>query len=154
LDAEILVALQPLKVKSLLGRSGIMKKRGYPTVSLLYRLILLPFIMKRTTFRWSGNTMAESEKDVWYRSLNNECVNWRTFIYRLDLKMIAFYYNTPLKEKTLILDDTIYHFDHTTQGSVLGYQSGKQLFPHDAEIHVSTSRPNTNVKSMDKQTSC
>lgn len=171
LDSEILAALRSLKVRSLLGQSGIMKARGYPTVSLLYWLLLLPFIMKRTTFLWSGTTMADAGKDAWYRFLNNECFNWRAFIYRLVLKMIALYDDAPLKGKTLILDDTIerktgkemelvsYHFDHTTQRSVLGYQcvqlgyhNGKQFFPLDAGFHVSTSRPNTNVKSMDKRT--
>lgn len=75
LDSEILAALRSLKVRSLLGQSGIMKARGYPTVSLLYWLLLLPFIMKRTTFLWSGNTMADAGKDAWYRFLNNECFN-------------------------------------------------------------------------------
>jgi len=84
--------------------------------------------------------------------------------------MTALNDDVPLKEKTLILDDTIekktgkemelvsYHFDHTTQKSVLGYQcvqlgyhNGKQFFPLDAGFHVSKSRPNTQMKSIDKR---
>lgn len=126
LDSEIHTALQALRIKSLLCRSNIMKRKGYTTVSLLYWFLLLPFIMKRTTFLWTGNTFLDAKKDTFYRFLNNEYFHWRAFIYRLVLKMIALSDDTPLKEKTLILDDTIekktgkemelvsYHFDHTT----------------------------------------
>jgi len=170
LDSEIHTALQALRIKSLLCRSNIMKARGYTTGALLYWLLLLPFIMKRTTFLWTGNAFLDAKKDTFYRFLNNEYFHWRAFIYRLVLKMIAVCDDVPLKEKTLILDDTIekktgkemelvsYHFDHTTQKSVLGYQcvqlgyhNGKQFFPLDAGFHVSKSRPNTRVKSIDKR---
>jgi hypothetical protein len=170
LDSEIHPALQALRIKSLLCRSNIMKAKGYATVSLLYWLLLLPFIMKRTTFLWTGNAFLDAKKDTFYRFLNNEYFHWRSFIYRLVLKMIALSDDVPLKEKTLILDDTIekktgkemelvsYHFDHTTQKSVLGYQcvqlgyhKGKQFFPLDAGFHVSKSRPNTRMKSIDKR---
>lgn len=47
LDSEIHTALQTLRIKSLLCRSNIMRRNGYTTVTLLYWLLLLPFIMKR-----------------------------------------------------------------------------------------------------------
>jgi hypothetical protein len=169
LDSEIHAAVQALKIRSLLARCGITKAKGYATVSLLYRLLLLPFLAKGLTFLWTGNAF-DGEKDVYYRFLNNEYFNWRAFMYRLALRILAFGDDVPLKEKTLILDDTIekktgramelvsYHFDHTTQRSVLGYQcvqlgyhDGKQFFPLDAGFHVSKSRPNDAVKSMDKR---
>jgi hypothetical protein len=170
LDSEIHTALQALRIKSLLCRSNILKVKGYTTASLLYRLLLLPFIMKQTTFLWIGNAFPDAKKDTFYRFLNNEYFHWRTFIYRLVLKMIAACDDVPLKDKTLLLDDTIekktgkemelvsYHFDHTTQKSVLGYQcvqlgyhNGKHFFPLDAGFHVSKSRPNTRMKPIDKR---
>jgi hypothetical protein len=170
LDSEIHTALQVLRIKSLLCRCNIVKTKGYTTVVLLYWLVLLPFIMKRTTFLWTGHTFLDAKKDTFYRFLNNEYFHWRDFIYRLVLKMIALSDGVPLKEKTLILDDTIekktgkgmelvsYHFDHTTQRSILGYQcvqlgyhNGKQFFPLDAGFHVSKSRPNIKAKSIDKR---
>ena len=169
LDSEIHAALQALNIKSLLCRCNIMKRNGYTTIALLYWLLLLPFIMKRLTFLWTGNTL-KAGKDTYYRFLNNEYFNWRSFIYRLVLKMIALSDDVPLKEKTLILDDTIekktgkemelvsYHFDHTMRKSVLGYQcvqlgyhNGKQFFPLDVGFHVSKSRTNTTIKSIDKR---
>jgi hypothetical protein len=169
LDSEIHTALQTLRIQSLLCRSNIIKAKGFTTATLLYWLLLLPFIMKRTTFLWTDNTL-KAGKDTYYRFLNNEYFNWRTFIYRLVLRMIALCDNTPLKEKVVIIDDTIekktgkememvsYHFDHTTQKSVLGYQcvqlgyhNGKQFFPLDAGFHVSKTRPNTTIRSIDKR---
>lgn len=76
----------------------------------------------------------DAQKDVYYRFLNHECFNWRKFIYFLALKIIGVFADTPLKEKTLIVDDTVvpktgshiemvsYHFDHKTKRSVLGNQ--------------------------------
>jgi hypothetical protein len=170
LDSEIYIALQALRIKSLLCRSNIMKRKGYTTVSLLYWLLLLPFIMKRLTFLWTGNVSVGARKDAYYHFLNNEYFNWRTFIYRLVLKMIAVCDDTTLKEKVVIINDTIekktgkemelvsYHFDHTMQKSILGYQcvqlgyhNGKLLFPFDAGFHVSKARPNTTVRSIDKR---
>jgi len=130
LDSEIHAALKVLNIKSLLCRCNIMKRNGYTTAALLYWLLLLPFIMKRLTFLWTGNNALKAGKDAYYRFLNNEYFNWRAFIYRLVLKMIAVCDDAPLKEKTLIIDDTIekktgkemelvsYHFDHTTQRSI------------------------------------
>jgi IS4 transposase len=162
--------LQSLNVKSLLCRCNIMKRNGYTTAALLYWLLLLPFIMKRLTFLWTGNNALKAGKDAYYRFLNNEYFNWRAFIYRLALKMIVICDDAPLKEKTLIIDDTIekktgkemelvsYHFDHTTQRSILGYQcvqlgyhNGKQFFPLDVGFHVSRKRPNVTIKTIDKR---
>ena len=66
-------------------------------------------------------------------------------------------------QRSFILDDTIekktgkemelvsYHFDHTTQKSVLGYQLSSTGIPLDAGFHVSKSRPNTKAKTIDKR---
>jgi len=108
--------------------------------------------MKRTTFLWTGHTFLDAKKDTFYRFLNNEYFHWRTFIYRLVLKMIAICDETPLRDKTLILDDTIekktgkemelvsYHFDHTTQKSVLGYQLSSTGIPQRQTVLPSRCR--------------
>lgn len=171
LDSEINRAFKTLKIGSLLNRSNIMKQKGYATTTLLYLLLLLPFIMKRLTFLWMDNIL-NAKKDAYYRFLNNEHFNWRAFIYRLAMKIITLCDDVPLKDKTLILDDTIskktdknmelvsYHFDHTTHRGTLGYQcvqlgyhNGKQFFPIDVVFHTSKKRPNTIIKSMDKRSS-
>jgi SRSO17 transposase len=175
LDSEIQGALKALRIKSMLARCNIVKQRGYATIVLLYWLLLLPFIMKRLTALWSDTAVSrifDAKKDAYYRFLNNERFNWRALIYRLALRIIAVCDDTPLKEKTLIIDDTLkektgkhmelvsYHFDHTSGRSVLGYQcvqlgyhNGKSFFPLDCAFHTSKKRPNTSLKDIDKRTS-
>jgi hypothetical protein len=63
--------------------------------------------MKRLTALWSDTAvsrMLDAKKDAYCRFLNNERFNW---VYRLALRIIASCDNTPLKEKTLIIDDAI-----------------------------------------------
>jgi hypothetical protein len=79
---------------------------------------------------------------------------------------------TPLREKTIIADDTIlkktgeqmelvsYHFDHTTKRSQLGYQmlqvgyhNGIRFCPLDAAFHTSNNRPNDRLEPVDKRSS-
>lgn len=174
LDSEMQKTLRALKISALLSRCGIVKQRGYVAIALLYWLLLLPFVVKRLSGLWSERTASrifEARKDTYYRFLNNERFNWRTFIYRLAHRIIAVCDEPPLKEKTLIIDDTIegktgkemelvsYHFDHTRKRSVLGYQcvqlgyhNGTYFFPLDAAFHTSEKRPNTHLRSIDRRT--
>ena len=174
LDSELQKALTALKVRSLLGGCGMVKQRGYVAIVLLYWLILLPFIMKRLSGLWSEHTVSrtlEARKDVYYRFLNNERFNWRMLVYRLALRTIAVCDDVPLKEKTLIIDDTTeaktgthmelvsYHFDHAARRTILGYQcvqlgyhNGNRFFPLDSAFHTSEKRPNVRTRSIDKRT--
>ena len=86
LDSAIHTALQAFKVRSLLGRCNIMKAKGYTTASLLYWLLLLPFIMKRTTFLWTGNTGLNARKDTFFRSSTMNISTRRAFTSRLVLR--------------------------------------------------------------------
>ena len=75
LDSELRKTLTALKVRPLLGPCGLVKQRGYATITLLYFLILLPFVMKRLSGLWSEHTVSrtiQARKDVYYRFLNNE----------------------------------------------------------------------------------
>jgi IS4 transposase len=174
MDSEIDQAMREVKMKSMLHHSGIMKKRGYATFSLLYLVILLPFIQKYFTFLWSGTSFLryfEAHKDTFYRFLNNERFNWRAFVYLLATRLMALLDDVPLRQKVLIADDTIihktgrnmelvsYHFDHTTKKSLLGYQclqlgyhNGASFFPIDVAFHCSRSRPNQKIRAIDKRT--
>ena len=55
MDCEINKTFKELKVKSLLRRSGIMKQKGYQSISLLYLLVLLPFLKKSLSCLWLGD---------------------------------------------------------------------------------------------------
>ncbi len=174
MDSEIDKAMRDLKIRSMLRASGVTKKRGYATLTLLYLIILLPFIKKYFTFLWSGKSFLnyfEAQKDTFYRFLNNERFNWRVLVYLLATRIMAIFDDSPLRKKVLIADDTIahktgknmelvsYHFDHASKRFVLGYQclqlgyhNGENFFPIDVAFHCSSNRPNRHMRDMDKRT--
>lgn len=174
LDSDINQALQELKLSSMLRQSKILKQKGYSTSTLMYFMILLPFIKRRLCSFWTTewvNKQIEAQKDTWYRFLNNERFNWRKLVTLFSLKIIKAGVDVPLKEKVLVVDDSIsvktgrelelvsFHFDHKEGKSVLGNQylqlgfhNGINFYPLDAAMITSSKRPNNNIKSMDKRT--
>jgi len=136
-DSEINRAFNELNFRTLLNRSGITKKKGYATVTLLFLVVLLPFLKRRLSDFWNSNyikNQINAQKDVYYRFLNHERFNWRKLLYLAALKVINFSDDIPLRRKVLIADDTViaksgkdmelvsYHFDHKTKRSILGNQ--------------------------------
>ena len=174
IDSEINKAFKELKLGSLLNRSGIRKAKGYKTITLLFLIVLLPFLKRTLTDIWSSEYLSNStnaRKDVFYRFLNYERFNWRKFVYLLAIKVIAYSDDVPLKQKVLIADDSLvtktgkdmelvsYHFDHKTNRSILGnqclqlgYHNGINFFPLDVSFNTSSKRPNNKLKDIDKRT--
>jgi len=174
MDSEINKAFKELNIKSLLNRSNIMKQKGYSTASIIYLMVLLPFLKQYLSYLWSGKacqSQINAQKDTYYRFLNHEYFNWRKLVYLLALKVINNTGDVPLKQKVLIADDTLapktgkkmemvsYHFDHTRKQSMLGYQclqlgyhNGMNFFPIDVAFKTSRNRPNTTVRDIDKRT--
>lgn len=173
-DSEINKAFNDLKLKQLLNRSGIMKQRGYSTVSILFLIVLLPFL-KRTISNFGSTHYIKSgldaRKDSYYRFLNNERFNWRKLVYLVAIKIISSCEKVPLSQEVLIADDTIapksgkhmelvsYHFDHKAGRSVLGnqclqlgYHNGINFFPIDVAFNTSSRRPNNHCRDIDKRT--
>ncbi len=127
MEAEINNVLDELNVKTALRRSNIKKQKGYSTITLLYLILLLPFLKQRLSWFASGKYMTnqvKAQKDTFYRLLNHVSYNWRRLVYFIAMRVISHGDNVPLREKTLIADDTIspktgkdmelvsYHFDH------------------------------------------
>lgn len=174
IDSEINSAFKALKFKSLLNRSGIRKAKGYRTITLLFLIVLLPFIKRTLTDLWNSeylNNTTNAQKDVFYRFLNYERFNWRKFVYLLAQKIIVCSHDVPFKQKVLIADDTLvpksgkdmelvsYHFDHKTKRSILGnqclqlgYHNGINFFPLDVSFNTSSKRPNNKLRDIDKRT--
>ena len=93
IDSEINNAFKELKFRSILNRSGIRKTRGYKTITLLFLIVLLPFLKRKLTDLWNSEYLRNTttgQKDVFYRFLNYERFNWRKFVYLLALKVIAY----------------------------------------------------------------
>ncbi|MEE4601453.1 MAG: transposase [Desulfobacteraceae bacterium] len=174
IDTEINRAFSELNFRSLLKRSGITKNKGYATISLIFLFVLLPFLKRKLTDFWSSQCLKnqiDAQKDTYYRFINHERFNWRRFVYLLALKVIAHSDNTPLKEKTLIADDSIsaktgknielvsYHFDHKVGRSILGncylqlgYHNGINFYPVDMALSTSKNRPGSELRKIDKRT--
>ena len=174
IDSEINNAFKELKFRSILNRSGIRKAKGYKTITLLFLVVLLPFIKRKLTDIWNSEYLrntTNAQKDVFYRFLNYERFNWRKFVYLLALKVIACSDDVPLRQKVLIADDSLvpksgkdielvsYHFDHKTKRSVLGnqclqlgYHNGINFFPLDVAFNTSSKRPNNKLRDIDKRT--
>jgi hypothetical protein len=159
-----------LKIGSMLKKSNIIKQKEYCTRTLLFFIILLPFIKNTLCAFWTISWISrqtEAHKDTWYRFLNNERFNWRKLVTCLALKVIGYSNDVPLKDKVLIADDSIapktekkmemvsYHFDHKSGKSVLGNQylqlgfhNGVIFYPLDMAMNTSSKRPNTNMVSI------
>ena len=140
------------------------KSKGILTIHLLYLIILLPFIQKGLSYLSSKDcyiNQAKAKKDAFYRLLYHESFNWRKFVQLLALKIINKCDDVPLRQKTLIADDTIapktgkkmeyvsYHFDHAKRRNILGYQflqlgfhNGINFFPISVSQHTSAKRQN------------
>jgi len=137
LDSEVNKAFNEFKIKSMLHRCNMLKQKGYATATLLYLLILLPFLKKFVSCFWDTpffTNQLDAKKDTYYRFLNYERFNWRKLVYLLALRVIAATDGVAFAQKVLIFDNIIakkigkdielvsYHFDHKSQRSVLGYQ--------------------------------
>ena len=173
-ESEVNKSMNELGIRTLLHQSGIQKEKGFPTVTLLFALIVLPVIKQSLTALWSGKffeNMLQAHKDTYYRFLNHPCFNWRKLLALLVCREIARTDRTPFNEKTIIADDTLlgktgekmelvsYHHDHTTNRSKLGYQmlqiglhNGTRFYPLDLGFHTSKNRPNDKLREMDKRT--
>lgn len=173
-DCELNRAFNDLQFRTLLNRSGIRKQKGYAAISVLFLIVLLPFI-KRTLNDFGKTTFItksiDADKDTYYRFLNHERYNWRRLVYYVAIKIINFCGDVPLSQKVLIADDSVipktgknmelvsYHFDHKVGRSILGnqclqlgYHNGVNFFPIDAVFNTSSKRPNNHLRNIDRRT--
>jgi hypothetical protein len=110
LESEIDKSISELGIKTLLQQSGITKRKGFPTLHLLFALILLPFLKISLASLWAGKMVEHiftANKDAYYRFLSRECFNWRKFILLLATRLTTRLDQRPLKDKVLIADDTL-----------------------------------------------
>jgi hypothetical protein len=174
-ESEVNKSMNELGIRTLLHQSGIHKQKGYPALTVLFALIVLPVIKQTLSALWSGSffeNLIQARKDTYYRFLNHPRFNWRKLVSLLACREIARTDGSPFDEKVIIADDSLlgktgenmelvsYHYDHTTRRSQLGYQmlqigyhNGTRFYPLDMAFHTSTKRPNDKLRDMDKRTS-
>ena len=69
MDSEINSAFNELNFRSLLYRSGITKQKGYATITLLFLIVLLPFLKRKLSDFWNNKCLQnqiDAQKDTYY----------------------------------------------------------------------------------------
>ena len=91
-ESEVNKSFNELGIRTLLHQSGIRKEKGFPPVTLLFVMTVLPLIKHSLCSLWSGQFFAKviaAQKDTYYRFLNHPCFNWRKFVLLLACREIA-----------------------------------------------------------------
>jgi hypothetical protein len=174
-ESEIDKSMSQLGFGTLLNRSAIRKQKGRAPGSVLFALMVLPFIKEGVRSLWTKefySRLLNAQKDTVYRFLNHCGFNWRKFLALLVNRVLAIVDSSPFNDRVLIVDDSVlpktgkemelvsYHYDHKTNRSQLGYQmlqlgyhNNTHFFPIDAAFHTSKNRTNDMVRSLDKRCS-
>ncbi len=172
-ESEVNKSFNELGIRTLLHQAGIRKEKGFPPVTLLFVMVVLPLIKHSLCSLWSGQFFANviaAQKDTYYRFLNHPCFNWRKLVLLLACREITRTDRSALNDKTIIVDDTIlgktgekmelvsYHHDHTTNRSKLGYQmlqlgyhNCARFYPLDFGFHTSANQTNDKLRGLDKR---
>ena len=167
-ESKIYEAFSNLNIKTMLCRSGIVKKDGYHAAHLLFVLLLMPFTSADSVHSFCGKlwkSWTQSHKDSFYRFKKNEKFRWRRFFLLLNRQIFKAteIEKIPVAEQCMILDDTIiakrgkkienltFVRDTTNDKTVLGFNivtlalfNGKTTYPIDFSYSFSkTKHPKT-----------
>ena len=76
------------------GKIGIEKAENsrFTALQTLHLLLLFPFFMVRDAYSFSTSALGQVfhlEKDVFYRFMRNDSVNWRNIMYLINLQLIS-----------------------------------------------------------------
>lgn len=175
MESDIDKSMVKLGFRTLLSQAGICKEKGIAPVSILFVLVLLPFLKESVRSLWTKEYCSHflnAQKDTIYRFLNHCGFNWRRFITLLLNRVLAATDSSRLNDRVLIVDDSVlpktgkemelvsYHYDHKTNRSQLGYQmlqlgyhNKSHFYPVDAAFHTSKNRTNDTLRSLDKRCS-
>ena len=64
----------------------------YTTIQVLHLLLLFPFFMVKDVYSYSCSALGKVfhlEKDVFYRFMRNDSINWRNITYLINLQLIS-----------------------------------------------------------------
>ena len=137
-DSKVSKVFSSLNLKTCLCRANIIKRDGYHASHLLFILIVLPMLKIKTIRGFCEKHWehwSKSKKDTFYRFKQNAAYRWRTFMYKVNVRIFEGLQldNTPQEEQYFVIDDTIlqklgrkienvsFIFDHNLGRSVLGF---------------------------------
>lgn len=167
LDNDLALAFKELRLSSLLGSAKIKKRTGHCVNRIVYDLILIPFLMFNNVhlFVRAQYEKAASDKNRFYRLLQQANYNWRRLILNLSYR-IHDRISMPDDEHFFVLDDTTsevkgklvemasYVYDHTRKKSILGFQKlvlgifdGHHLLPIGERICSGKHTPRATSKA-------
>jgi hypothetical protein len=168
LDTAISDVFRAFKIGSLLKACNIRKRNGHPVNKIVFDLVNIPFLLMSSVFLFvrSQYEKAESDKNRFYRLLENANYNWRLFISRLSFSINQKIKVKPVKEIFFVIDDTVtevsgklvesasYVYDHTLGKTVLGFEklvlgifNGSHLVPISQKICTGKHKPESKSKA-------
>jgi hypothetical protein len=161
-DNEMLGGLIDVGVFSLAVRAGMAKRSGHPLKGVLFALLLWPLVGMRSIHTFCGlgiKQIFSGGKDALYEFLGREDLNWRGCQSQAALRA-AQMHGLLGPGSALVADDTVKqrrgkrmegvsgHYDHLEKRTVrgeqvlqLGLAGEKGFLPVDAQIYLSSSRP-------------
>jgi len=166
-DTTISDVFNHFRIKSLLKACNIIKRTGHSVNQIIFDLFLIPFLAMSNVFLFvrSQYEQATSEKNRYYRFLENAKFNWRLFILNLSHKINQEINQQAETIKFFVLDDTIiqvtgkliecvsYVYDHVSGKAVLGFQklvlgifNGAHFLPISHRICSGSKTPNAKSK--------
>ena len=148
-------------IKSVIQPFDILKRSGALVSTLIFSLILLPFITKGSVWEFFTrglNKEEEGKKDSFYELKNNPKIDWRALLYGIAKRFVVLVTRTNEEVaniiRALIIDDTTiakagkhiegtgYVHDHVIGRFILGYKilvlgywDGVSFIPIDFSIH-------------------
>ena len=161
-DTQIADVFNQLKIFSFLKPCNIKKRTGHSVDRIIYDLFMVPFLLITNVFLFVQTQFeqAESEKNRFYRFLENANYNWRLFLSNVSFQIHKKIKTEPDKELFFVIDDTIttvtgklvesasYIYDHVTGQTVLGFQKlilglfdGSHFIPITNQICPGKKRP-------------
>lgn len=138
------------------------KTKGVPVLLIIKVLICFPLVEQSNVWSFIGsywNKFIDKGKDVYYRLLRNEKINWRKFLHAVvrrilltlaereedtsNKRVTAFVFDdTPIEKTGFTIEGVSRIWNHVIKRSVLGYQlltmglyDGSMFLPIDFSFH-------------------
>ena len=162
IDNELQEGIERLGLFKLLARQGVKKRSGEKINQLFFALLIWPFLDLDSVASFCGkmlNTFYSGGKDVLYRFLRRENINWRIIAFNLARNIFDRHGFQDDLDTAFVVDDTLKHrrgkkvegvsshFDHTECRHVLAQQvlqlgvTGKKGFvPLFQQIYIGSKK--------------
>jgi len=169
LDTQIADVFKEFKIGTHLKACQITKRTGHAVDRIVYDLVNIPFLLMTTVFLFvrSQYEKAASQKNKYYRLLENANYNWRSFVMRFSRLIHKRMRSSFTAPSFFVLDDTItevtgkgvegasYVYDHRLGKSILGFQklvlgifNGSHFLPISQKIFSTRHKPDARSQAQ------